>query len=231
MENQINKIFNLENTKEYQDIFLTKKKINIPNILNEHVAQQFFKYIILEKNWNLSTGIDGTKYQKKVGKPFEKANGQQIKKINDKFKDDHFTYIFHRTLNNQKPSYIEFSIRKMMGSQEFIDYLNQITHLNLTQLNTIFISKYKSGHFLSPHSDKGNGKLAFVLNLTQGWKPQYGGILHFLNTDKSEIVDTICPQFNQLTLFEVPEEGIPHFVSHVAPGIKKERFAITGWYN
>ena len=62
MENQINKIFNLENTKEYQDIFLTKKKINIPNILNEHVAQQFFKYIILEKNWNLSTGIDGTKY-------------------------------------------------------------------------------------------------------------------------------------------------------------------------
>lgn len=231
MEEKIQTLFHLEDVQKYKSLFDEKKRINIPNILEENMAQQLFKYAVLEKNWNLSTGIDAIKYQKKVGKPFEKANAQQIKKVNDKFNHDHFTYIFHRSLNNQKPSYIEFSMRKMLSSPEFIDYLNQITQLNITQLNTLFLSKYKGGHFLSPHNDKGNGRLAFVLNLTMGWKPQYGGLLHFLNENKTEIIDTFTPQFNQLTLFEVPEEGIPHYVSHVVPGIKKERFAITGWYS
>lgn len=231
MEDKIKTLFYLQDIQKYQNLFQEKKKVNIPNILEENIAKQFFKYAVLEKNWNLSTGIDAVKYQKKVSKQFEKANAQQIKKVNDKFSKDHFTYIFHRSLNNQKPSYIEFSMINMLGSPEFIDYLNQITQLNITQLNTLFLSKYKSGHFLSPHSDKGNGRLAFILNLTMGWKPQYGGLLHFLNKDKTEIIDTFTPQFNQLTLFEVPEEGIPHYVSHVVPGIKKERFAITGWYS
>ena len=45
------------------------------------------------------------------------------------------------------------------------------------------MSRYKGGHFLSPHSDKGNGKIAFVISLTKKWKPEYGGILHFMNDD------------------------------------------------
>ena len=28
---------------------------------------------------------------------------------------------------------------------------------------------------------------------------------------------------------EVPEKGIPHFVSHVVPDTKNTRYAITGW--
>jgi len=231
MEEQVQTLFHLQDVSKYKSIFEEKKRVNIYNILEENMAKQLFKYAVLEKNWNLSTGIDAVKYQKKAGKQFEKANAQQIKKVNNKFNEDHFTYIFYRSLNNQKPSYIEFSMRKMLNSPEFIDYLNQITQLNITQLNTLFLSKYKGGHFLSPHSDKGNGRLAFVLNLTMGWKPQYGGLLHFMNDEKTEIIDTFTPQFNQLTLFEVPEEGIHHYVSHVVPGIKKERFAITGWYS
>ena len=43
----------------------------------------------------------------------------------------------------------------------------------------MFLSRYKSGHFLAPHSDINNGKLAFVFNLTKNWKPQYGGPTFF----------------------------------------------------
>ena len=223
-------IFQFQDIEKYTNEFQLEKKVQIPMILKEEVAEQLFKYCVLEKNWTLSTGFDQMKFQKKVGKPFEKANAQQIKKVQDKFKNDHFSYIFHRSMNNDTPSYIEFSIRKMMSSPAFIESIQQITGLEVTELSTLFLSKYRGGHFLSPHSDKGNGKLAFVLHLTKGWKPQYGGLLHFMNTKKTEVVRTFCPQFNQLTIFEVPEKGIPHYVSHVVPYIKQDRFAITGWY-
>ena len=106
-------------------------------------------------------------------------------------------------MNNHKPSFLEYILRKHMSSPEFINYLNNITSLNLSKLNTLFLSKYKGGNFLSPHSDRGNGKLAFVLNLTKNWKPQYGGILHFMNNDKTEIIESFMPLFNNLMLFEV----------------------------
>lgn len=129
-------------------------------------------------------------------------------------------------------SIAEFTIRKVLGSPEFIEFLNSITGLGLTQLTTLFLSKYKSGNFLSPHSDKGNGRLAFVLNLSMGWKPQYGGNLHFMNEDRTEIIETVVPEYNSFYVFYVPDgTGIPHFVGHVAPGIKVSRYAVTGWFN
>ena len=230
MDNTIHSFFNLINIVEYKTIYQQKKKVQIKNILIDQVAELLYKNAKIEKNWILATGHDSVKFEKKVIKQFEKINSLQIKKIQDKFKNDHFSYIFHRSMNNQKPSFLEYNLRNFMSSIEFIDYLNQITSLNISKLNTLFLSKYKGGNFLSPHSDKGNGKLAFVLNLTKNWKPQYGGILHFMNKEKTEIIESYIPLFNNLMLFEVPDEGIPHFVSHVVPYIKQERYSITGWF-
>jgi len=230
MEHTIETFFNLNNIEDYKHQFNISKKVQIKDILIDKIAELLYKQAITEKNWMLATGFDSTKFEKKVNKQFEKANSIQIKKVQDKFKNDHFSYIFYRSMNNQKPSFLEYILRKHMSSEDFINYLNQITNLNLTKLNTLFLSKYKSGNFLSPHSDKGNGKLAFVLNLTKNWKPQYGGILHFMNKEKTEIVESFIPLFNNLMLFEVPDQGIPHFVSHVVPYIKQERYSITGWY-
>lgn len=230
MENNLDVFFNFENIDKYKSIFEKNKKVQIKNIFTDKIADFLFKQALTEKNWVLATGFDAIKFEKKVNKQFEKANSNQIKKVQDKFKNDHFSYIFHRSMNNQKPSFLEYALRKNMASEEFIGYLNKITNLNLKKLNTLFLSKYKGGNFLSPHSDKGNGKLAFVLNLTKNWKPQYGGILHFMNEEKTEIIESYIPLFNNLMLFEVPEVGIPHFVSHVVPYIKQERYSITGWY-
>tara|TARA_A100001015_G_scaffold260701_1_gene305650 strand:+ start:1785 stop:2480 length:696 start_codon:yes stop_codon:yes gene_type:complete len=230
MEHTIETFFNLNNTEHYKSKFIISKKVQIKDILIDKVADLLFKQAIIEKNWILATGFDNMKFEKRISKQFEKANSIQIKKIQDKFKNNHFSYIFHRTMNNQKPSFLEYTLRKNMASNEFIDYLNKITNLGLSKLNTLFLSKYKGGNFLSPHSDQGNGKLAFVLNLTKNWKPQYGGILHFMNEEKTEIIESYIPLFNNLMLFEVPEGGIPHFVSHVVPYIKQDRYSITGWY-
>ena len=231
-QNQIffnfNQLFLKKN--ELKEKFQLTKKVQIQEILMNEVAELLLKYAQTQKNWILASGYDSMKYEKMVNKVNEKANENQIRNIQNKFKNDQFSYVFHRTMNNNQPSFLEFNLRKHMSSNEFINFLNEITNLNLTKLNTLFLSKYKGGNFLSPHCDKGNGRLAFVLNLTKNWKPQYGGILHFLNNEKTEIVQSYNPIFNNLMLFEVPENGIPHFVSHVVPYIKQERYAITGWY-
>jgi Rps23 Pro-64 3,4-dihydroxylase Tpa1-like proline 4-hydroxylase len=227
-ENIINRIIEFSNFKL---IFENKKRLKIDNFLNANFAESLYNSSISEKNWILASGIDKNKYEKKHIPQNDKINQAQIKNVNNAFGKDQFSYAFYRSMNGEKMNYHEFTLRKILNSTEFISILNEITNLNLTKLNTLFMSKYVSGNFLSTHSDKGNGRLAFVINLSKNWKPQYGGNLHFLNEDRNEIIDTFVPGFNNLTIFYVPENtGIPHYVSHIAPNVKNQRFAISGWF-
>ena len=94
--------------------------------------------------------------------------------------------------------------------------------------DSTFTSKYEAGDFLYTHTDKDNGRIAFVYQLTKDWLPGYGGL--FMRMDDGVNVDTtILPQFNQLTIFNVEGEGTPHIVTNVIPGLRKPRMAYSGW--
>ena len=149
------------------------------------------------------------------------------KKTIEAFRKDNLSFNFHKT------HYMKNILCKILNSKYFIDYINKITKnkFNITYLRSVFISKYKSGHFLSPHSDKNNGKIGFVINLSRNWKPYYGGNLNFLDDERQNIIHSITPSFNNILVFEIPDDGIPHFVSHIAPNIKNVRFAISGWFS
>lgn len=221
-----------DNIIKLNEEFNLNKKVIIKDFLTISFAESLFKYALLEKNWILATGIDKYKYEKSDTLQNNKINQLQINNVNNAFGKDKFSYIFYRSMNASKISFLEFTIRNIFNSNDFLNKLNEITGLGLTKLTTLFLSKYKSGSFLSPHSDKGNGKLAFVLNLSKFWKPQYGGILHFMNDNRTDIIDSFVPLFNSFIIFKVPtESGIPHFVSHVSPNVKFSRYAITGWFD
>lgn len=225
----LNNIENI-NISLLKEHFKNNKKIKIQNFLNNDFIEKIYTHVMFDKNWMLATGIDKNKYEKKDSQEFDKINSLQIKNVNNAFGNDSFSYIFYRTMNAKNMTIHEFKLRKLFTSPEFLEIINNITELNITDVTTLFLSKYKTGNFLSPHSDKGNGKLAFVINMTKFWKPQYGGILNFLNDERNEIIESFVPDFNSLLLFYVPDNGIPHFVSHVSPNVKFNRFAITGWF-
>jgi Rps23 Pro-64 3,4-dihydroxylase Tpa1-like proline 4-hydroxylase len=222
-----------ENILNLKEAYNIKKRVIIKDFLNNQFSESLFKHVFFEKNWILATGIDKNKYEKADNQQNSKINQLQIKNVQSAFGNDQFSYNFYRSMNgSSKMSYFEFTIRNLLSSNDFLNYLNNITGLNLTKLTTLFLSKYKAGSFLSPHSDKGNGRLAFVLNLSKIWKPQYGGVLHFMNDERTEIIDSYVPLFNSFMIFEVPfEKGIPHFVSHVSSNVKFNRYAITGWFD
>ena len=223
---------NQEKKDKYKELFIKNKKLKINNFFKHVFAEYLFKNLQGDKNWILATGINKNKYEKKISTQNDKINALQIKNVTTAFGSDHFSYIFHRTMNGGNGmSFFEYSLRQTLSSKSFIDLLNEITGLQLTKLNTLFASKYSTGNFLSPHSDKGNGKIAFVINMTKYWKPQYGGNLHFLSDDRRDIIETWVPDFNNFVIFDVPEDtGIPHFVSHVSPAVKYHRYALTGWF-
>lgn len=117
------------------------------------------------------------------------------------------------------------------------------THLNNTIKNKVlevtswknceiaerFTSAYGPGDFLSLHTDENRG-VAFILNLTMGWKPEFGGMLNVLQEDGT--FKAIFPEFNSLILMEIDEcGGTPHFVSEISQYAPNHRVAISGWYN
>ena len=152
--------------------------------------------------WYQTCGFKTEKYEKYLNKLNYKENQYYINRANNAFINNEFSFNFHRTMYN-KPSelsLLEFNIRKLLTSSLFMSLITSITNIQISQLQTMFLARFSSGHFLSPHSDKGNGKIAFVINLTRNWKPQYGGNLHFLNSSRDEIIKVITPKFNSLIL-------------------------------
>lgn len=224
----INTQLDITNSKE---LFEKNRKVCIENFFDNSFVEILFKYILTEKNWDLACGINSTRYQTKISPANQKKNDELGKQVVNAFSKDQFSYIFHRSMNNKNPSMIEQNIRNLLSSTSFIQMLRDITNIPIEKLNTMFLSKYKSGHFLSPHSDRGNGKLTFVIYLSKHWKPHYGGILHFISQDRSKIIDSFVPGYNQLILFEVDNDNHSHYISNVSPNVPFHRYAITGWYD
>ena len=223
---------------KYKDIYNSKKIVVIKDFLSQDIAGKIYKYLHFQKkkkSWMYSNCYDNKKSDLQNKDSKIKAIIMHQKKANMAFNMDKFSFSFERTLNSTgkkklKPNIEDFT-KFLFTQDKMIETINAITDENITNAHDIFMSKYSYGNFLSPHSDKNNGRIAFVLNLSYGWKPQYGGLLHIMNQERDEVIKTITPQYNSLVLFYIPEEtGIPHFVSHV--NIRnRNRYAITGWFS
>lgn len=128
------------------------------------------------------------------------------------------------------------SLRKIshfFNSDEMHNLISYITSTELTYNQLLcFASRYTSDDFLALHSDSPSNiqtprKIAFVLNMTKHWLVHWGGALIFLDDSEKNIIESIIPKFNSLTLFSVP---IKHAVLPVSCHCKSERLGMTGWY-
>jgi len=231
MNNVIFTDFDSQQIEAFKADFRKDSKATLSTIFTPSFAEIVAKYAVIEKNWVLAAGVDKVRYENPINPANQKKNDAIGVEVNKAFSQNRFSYIFHRTMNNKNPSLIEKEIRQALNSPEFINFLNEITGLNLSKLTTMFMSRYRTGHFLSPHSDTGNGKIAFVISLSKDWLPQYGGLLNFLSDDRKQVIDTYCPLFNHMVIFQVDENHKhPHYVSHVAPNVLHNRISIVGWF-
>jgi SM-20-related protein len=115
-----------------------------------------------------------------------------------------------------------------LSSPEIVSFMRTLTGADDIAFADAHASRYHPGHFLSAHDDEVatmGRRAAYVLNLTPEWRPDWGGLLLF-HDSQGNIVRGFTPGFNILNIFRVPQ---PHSVSWVTPLAAQPRYAVTGW--
>jgi Rps23 Pro-64 3,4-dihydroxylase Tpa1-like proline 4-hydroxylase len=220
--------------------FNKNRVVVIKDFLKPHVAERLHTWFTEEMPkdwWRIAsfpkiTGENGFDLVPFSDDFLQKIESMYITSI-ERFKDNEFAYNFHRTINDHEKNCdcYECGFREALVSDEILSFLKSVTNQNLTSTDEVFGAVYLPGDFLSPHQDSPNGTLGFVLQLTKNWKPQFGGNLHFMDGPDGNIERIEVPQFNTLTIFDLPKGvGKWHFVSSVSPGVEELRLTYTGWF-
>lgn len=121
-------------------------------------------------------------------------------------------------------------IYQWLSSDETLRLVRQISGIPTLGAPSAQLTAFGPGDFLTRHRDDVTSerrKIAFVLNLTEGWHPDWGGLLQFFH-DSGETRDSWSPLFNSLCLFDVKHV---HSVTCVAPFAPRARLAISGWFH
>lgn len=192
----------------------------LPRELAENLNKEIYK--TPEYWWKVAYKFldEEVKY---VGNDLTSINLDYDTKLKESLQKGYFTYRFKRSTKHVEGcSCYECGFNTYLDNA-FVDFLKENTYLKNPKRFETFVSVYDKGDFLSTHTDNQRG-IAFVFNLTKDWKPEYGGMLH---------VDEkfYCPKFNSLTIMELPDGGLPHFVSEVTNLAPHQRIAISGWFN
>ena len=133
-----------------------------------------------------------------------------------------FTYKFRRAWPHAPCGCVLCEAFELLHSAPFCVDMAAFSGVSSVTPASMWLSHYEQGCECSWHTDKDNGDIAFIWNLSKNWKVEYGGNLIF-----DEI--TFVPSFNQFIAFDVSGEGRGHRVSPVTVASPK-RLALSGWY-
>lgn len=183
---------------------LKETPLQIENFLSIESANKVYTLIDNYQNWEVRSNFKQT-YE------FEKS----------KFEQGYFSYWYTNIRDK------EF-IHNLLKILNFDFEISRLLNDNFFVPQSIFVSKYTKGHFLSPHDDKAmDRKYAFVYNLTKDADESKGGCLNFIDDDNN-ITHKLLPKFNSLNIFDVVNIKNRHFVSEVTD-IEYKRYSISGW--
>ncbi|HYE49935.1 MAG TPA: 2OG-Fe(II) oxygenase family protein [Azospirillaceae bacterium] len=146
-----------------------------------------------------------------------------------------FQFVFHNypvwDLYQKKlgPDLYVNRVLEFLNGEEFLDFVREVSGIPEIGMADCQATLYKPHHFLTRHDDLGRPdqkrRLAYVLNMTPAWRPEWGGMLEFLD-EAGNVTEGFIPSFNALNMFVVPT---PHLVSYVTPFASGGRYSMTGW--
>lgn len=221
--------------------FGVDKRHAIENFLLPDVAERIHQACLDSVPFSLHYVMDG-KYQSKSQQEIERLSPQELKDINAKIMTAasqgvgflYNGYLKSRIKNspdgepNEKLAFLH-KIFDDIGSEQILSVIRQITGDNEITGAEPQYTRFTPGHFLTRHRDIVEGRhrrIAFVLGLTKGWHPDWGGLLQFYQQDGLPR-DAWMPRFNVLSIFDVSHI---HAVTYVTPYAQVPRLSLTGWF-
>jgi len=120
-------------------------------------------------------------------------------------------------------------LRQSLQQPEFRGFFEALTGLEFGSSDDFGVHSMSVGDFLRAHSDDlRNRSIAFVMYLSPGWRPSYGGALHMVDETGAE--SQIEATYNSIVVFDVQAEN-SHLVAPIEPAAgETRRLTIGGWY-
>jgi Rps23 Pro-64 3,4-dihydroxylase Tpa1-like proline 4-hydroxylase len=155
---------------------------------------------------------------------------QELLRQNFEFKESDL-FRLHQTADiSTLPNKTLQEFYQFFNSREFCAYISAITKTKVTRADMSgFI--YSSTDHLLPHDDRLEGrKIAYIVNLSEGFTKKDGGALSFFagkNNRPTRIAQSFTPTNNTLFLFKVSPKSF-HQVDEVLTD--KKRVSFAGWF-
>lgn len=228
--------------KSMQSAFKRLGRLHIPGILAERSAHDLYRVLAAETHWVCATTVKGTNVDIPIDM-FEALSDQQKRDfMNEAYAEacvtllrgDNLHYMFD-TLRIDTPlikgeavapAYV--SVHEFLNSASFLNFIRDLTGDDRATFVDSRATRFRKGHYLTAHDDLEPGKsrlYAYVLNLTPDWRPDWGGMLQFIDAD-GHLAEAYAPRMNALNIFAVPQN---HSVGMVTPMAGADRYSITGW--
>jgi Rps23 Pro-64 3,4-dihydroxylase Tpa1-like proline 4-hydroxylase len=118
---------------------------------------------------------------------------------------------------------------KWLNSGETLALMARLTGVETYRSTIAQATRFNRGDFLTRHQDvvtEEQRQVAYVINLSPQWHPDWGGLLQFFQMDGAPR-DAWAPDFNSLSLFDVSHV---HSVTCVSPFASAPRLAVSGWF-
>jgi hypothetical protein len=217
--------------KALAQAFARTGRLHIPDVLTQASAVRLLQALQQETPWTvtLNKGQNFLDFEKMP--PDER--GRLAVGVFERARAGGFHYIYdnHRISRTGEPyggsvPYLGH-LFAFLNSPNFLAFMREVTGLEAIAWADAQATLYRPGDFLTTHDDRTGGHkrlAAYVLNMTPGWCPDWGGVLQFFD-ERGNVSQGFVPAFNALNVFRVPAQ---HAVSQVAL-FGGYRYSVTGW--
>lgn len=211
-------------------------RVQIDNALRTEVAELLHDELMQRTPWSLAwRSRDG--HEKTPLKQWEAMPREDRKRWQEEFDQlarsgFQFSYLSYMMItgymNREAPDSPLNRVVELLNRGDWLEPMRAIIGDRRPIRTNCQATRYRPGDFLSLHNDFSSEETryaAYVINLGRDWKADQGGLLQFLDDD-GNVIDTMVPRFNTISLFRAPQL---HCVSPVARHATGSRLAITGW--
>jgi len=214
----------------FSETFARTGRVHIPNVLTDASARRLHHALKHETPWGLIVN-DGKKVLEYESVSTQDYQAMAVAAWGRAHSGFQYFYNHYRLYENcqtfPKPDHYLAKLVGFLTSQEFFAFIREVTGLpSISQISSS-ATLYRPLDFLTVHDDShAGGKLvAYVLNLTPEWEPDWGGALQFYDRN-DHIEEGYLPTFNALNLFRVPKR---HSVAQVS-AFGGLRYSVSGWF-
>lgn len=217
-------------------MYSVHRRLQIGALLDDESADRLHRHLASDMEWTLLLAAHRRTYH-----VAPRREGQQImddprllahvyRAATDGFA---FAYATHRRVGTPEtdagdmPNTVLAEFFDFLNAPAFLSFARALTGNPNLRRASAQATCFLAGHFLNFHTDYDGGKkkIAYVLNLSQGWQAQWGGLLQFAD-EHGVVTECFVPSYNSLSIFTVPQW---HAVSFVTPFAGNPRYAVSGW--